>query len=157
MPTGGRRKCITSSELDGFGRKSSRSRASLGSDAEMSSQSSFDSDFNDNSDGSKESAEEDGVEVVWLSPRIPTMATPQSRIGAIFCVENRDVEEEIMPLYDENEPVKKLESPFRADAHFKTPKSSSPTLKKPKRKLQPQEDERNVQYGKVFDWKKFGF
>ena len=149
MPTGGRRKCITSSKLDEFGRKSSRPRHSLSSDSEMNSQSSSDADSNDDSDDNKQGAEEDGVEVVWLSPRIPTLPTPLSRISAVFAAEDRDVEEEVMPLHEA--------SPSRAYAPFKAPKSSVPAPKKPKRERETQEDERNVQYGKVFDWKKFGF
>jgi len=141
-PSGGIRKDITSSESGQFSRESSRRSSRAASPEAANVNGISDSDEDDDADAG-------GAAVVWLQPRIPGQQSspPFSRIGILFAEPNKGVA------------VKSAKS---AKAVTKEAKSAIAVEPKNIRKREReekgcQEDERNVQYGKVFDWKKFGF
>ena len=145
-PTGGTRKDITLSESGQFSRESSR-RSSRAASPEAGKVNDI-SDSDEDDDGDAGSAT-----VVWLEPRIPGQQSspPFSRIGSIFAEPDQG-----------DRDVPEVESAKSAKAVIKEAKSAIAVEPKNIRKREReekgcQEDERNVQYGKVFDWKKFGF
>ena len=153
-PCGGNRKDITSSNSGQFSRESSRlsSRAvspEIG-EADYTSHS-------DDDDGDSHVEDVGGVAVLWLEPRIPGQSSPPTRISTIFSQETCVVEEKGVDLH-----VKEVVSTKSAKAVGKQAKlphvaKAKEMCKRERENDECKEDERNVQYGKVFDWKKFGF
>jgi len=150
-PTGGNRKDITSSESDQFSRESSRHSSRAVSPIQDAA----------------------SATVVWLVPRIPGLSSPSTRISTIFSQVRCDGGEEgvgaVVVSKQAKSPhvakPKKLPKRQRKEEDVVVPKQAeSPNVANPKklpkrqrREEECKEDERNVQFGTVFDWKKFGF
>jgi len=157
-PTGGIRKDIISFESGAFSRESSRSQGSSRVGSQNDSDVSAAASDDDDDDGVSYVDDEGGAAVVWLTPRIPGLSPAISRIGSIFAQQQCDIEEDAeltTACVDEPKHDKIAEVVSKT---AKSPAVVEPKQKKRKHeKHESKEDERNVQYGKVFDWKKFGF
>jgi len=150
-PTGGTRKDITSSESGQFSRESSR-RSSRAASPETGMVSDI-SDSDEDDDVESVVCDAASAAVVWLEPRIPGQQSspPFSRIGCIFA--DLDEGDRAVPEVLSAKSGKAVIQEVKLAIAVK-PKN---IRKREREEKECHEDERNVQYGKVFDWKKFGF